>query len=82
MRIRALLLGVLLGFAATGGAAQGVDQVLLETFDAATPPDLPAGWSASSAAWETSTSSPSPGSGLNNVFNRGSSVGELTLPVV
>src|SRR5690606_16847924 len=57
-------------------------QVLLETFDRVTAPDLPPGWTTTNDAWETSTSSESPGSGGNNLFIRGSAVDTLTLPPI
>lgn len=82
MRIRELLLSLLVWCAAGSAAAQGVDQVLLETFDGVTAPALPEGWATTNDAWETSASSASSGSGSNNAFSRGSSAGDLTMPSV
>ena len=80
--MRAWLLGMLFLLAGTHAAAQGTDQILNETFDGVMAPALPPGWSVSNGAWETSGSSASSGSGLNNVFSRGSASGELTMPTI
>lgn len=82
MTIRVLLLACLAFFSTGTALGQGLDQVLLEDFDGVTAPELPPGWTTTDDAWETHTSSESPGSGINNLYNRGSGAGMLTLPPV
>lgn len=63
-------------------SAFGQATLYVQDFDgAAIPPALPAGWMSPNAAWTTSASVPSPGSGGQNVENRGGSPGELVTPV-
>ena len=60
--------------------ASGQTTTLLEhSFDGVTAPDLPAGVTAETTAWKTSTSSPSPGSGLNNLAHTGSTPSAVVL---
>ncbi len=59
-------------------------QVVLwgESFDAVTPPALPAEWTTMDAGWVTSGVSASTGSGLNNLAHLGSLAGTATTPVL
>ena len=82
MRRRGLILGLLFCGMAVAAAAQGVDEVLMASFDDVVAPALPPGWEVTEEAWETSTSVTSPGSGGNNLYARGSAAGTLTLPPV
>lgn len=77
--LRARLLALLFVAALAPGAAAQTSTLLLENFDAVVAPDLPAGLVTNNASWKTSTSSASPGSGLNNLTHSGSAPGQITL---
>lgn len=62
--------------------AQDSTLFFVETFDAVTAPALPAGWSDVVAAWETSSSVTSTGSGGNNVRISGTASGTLLSPAI
>ncbi|MEM8485817.1 MAG: T9SS type A sorting domain-containing protein [Bacteroidota bacterium] len=64
-------------FLPQAGMAQDSTLFFVETFDAVTPPALPAGWSDTTLAWETSSSVASTGSGGNNAKITGTAAGTL-----
>ncbi len=72
-----ILFHLLLSFAEC--TAQTQAQILDESFDTVTVPDLPPGWIGASS-WSSSSSSESPGSGGNNLVHTGSGFGTITLP--
>ena len=53
-----------------------------ESFDAITPPLLPAAWDTTGTGWSTSASSSSSGSGLNNLAHTGASTAAIVTPRV
>ncbi len=59
------------------GFSQDSTLFFIETFDAVSPPTLPAGWSDATLAWETSSSVASTGSGVNNAKITGTAAGTL-----
>lgn len=54
--------------------------LLSETFDAVTPPLLPASWDTTGTGWSTSASSASSGSGVNNLAHSGTSNATVVTP--
>ncbi len=63
-----------------GSLAQNAP-LLTESFDAATPPQVPSGWQTVDAAWITDGGSSSPGSGGNNLRNNGTATGTIETPI-
>jgi hypothetical protein len=60
---------------------QPTTTLFLEEFDAVSPPDLPAGWTASNGTWRTIATTPSPGSGQNSLYATGSA-GTVNAPLL
>ena len=68
--------------AVDGAAGQAVVTLSEESFNAATAPELPTGWTASADGWITDDGSASSGSGGNNLYVKGSGASQVTTPIL
>lgn len=62
--------------------AQEAETVFREDFNTTTAPQVPPGWVTGGSGWVTSGTSPSPGSGGNNLAHTGTQPGQIAMPVV